>query len=225
MAIFMSMVMVGAVHAAVSGCAAPGKASDLHVAPGDPAAITPTLRMLPWSGDQLEVKSARVVSGECLASVQSFSASAIRLEGNLMVQVGDTGEVSVMTAAPRLPALPSLKPKQGHGDADDQDLTDPTLGEYLTAARIEAVHSATGITQYFLSVWKLKGGAVIAVMARQPDGVISTPIKLLRSQLPVRSVTYQPAPDASGGTIGITQEADGELHLIEVRWTHHDFAR
>jgi hypothetical protein len=179
--------------------------------------------MLPWSGgDQLKFQDARSLTGDCQASVISFSGSDIYLKGGLMVQLGENGELSAASAAPTLPAIPAMKEEKG----DDHSHSDAGLGEYMTAARVDVSRSTSGMTEYFVGVWKNRQTATLAIFARSADGIQSIPAPLLRSKLPVRGVSYLPAPDSPAGTLGITQEvAPGELRLINVWWTHRDFTR
>lgn len=208
-----------AANAASDDCAAAGKVPALRVAAGDVAGVAATIRTLPWSGgDKLQVETVRVVTGGCLASVAGFAPSFIRLQGNLAVQVTESGEISAARAVPREPPVPNLAKEESHGDHTHSD---SGIGEFVAATRI----ATAGTTEYFLGLWKQKQGSLLAVLARQTDGVMSQPAPLLGSSLPVRAVSYTPQSEGSTGTIGITQEADGELRLISVQWSHRDFGR
>ncbi|MEJ0039522.1 MAG: hypothetical protein WDO68_26345 [Gammaproteobacteria bacterium] len=119
---------------------------------------------------------------------------------------------------------------------DDHSHGAVDFGEFVTGVRIASSSSSRSANDYFVGVWRparrlvgadkeMTSGSTIAVYAKTSDGVFSGAAPLLRSTLPVRAVSYVPGADPETGVLGLVQQADGELRLIRMRWTHRDYTR
>lgn len=210
--------------AASASCAAEGKVpQSLRIGAAENGG-GPGIATLGWGGggSQLKLLDERILEGDCLASVTGFAGEDIWLKGNLAVRLGEAGEISAARAIPRQPSLPPMN--QEVDDGDDHSHSDSGLGEFITGTRIAVKRSPQGLIEYFVGVWK--GPTIlVAVFARSPGGIMSPAAPLLRSQLPIRGISYVPGEDALSGTLGITQEAPGALRLVNVMWSHQDFTK
>jgi hypothetical protein len=201
-------------HAAAPACVTAGKVPSVQVLPAE--AVASGLTMLTWSGSQLKIAQVRTVTGECQASVTGFAGADLLFKGNLAAPVDAGGALQAARAAPRLPTQPD---EEGHTHSD------AGFGEFITGTRIAVKSSPQGTTDYFVGAWRKGTTYTVAVFARNPQGILSPAAALMRSQFPVRGISYAAGAQPTEGVLGVTQEAPGELRLISVDWTHQDFTR
>lgn len=222
----LGVVMGANAHAAAPACAVAGQVPGaVKVDTADIASVPSGLTMLGWNGaQQLQVKQLRVVTGDCQSSVTGFAGAQLFFKGNLASAVGEGGTLQAARAAPRQPSLPQMN-EDAHEDEDGHTHSDAGLGVFLTGARVAVKIAPQGTTEYFVGAWKKGVAHTVAVFARNPQGIVSPAAPLMRSQSPVRGLSYTPGPDATSGTLGIAQESPGELRLIDVQWMHQDFTR
>ncbi len=208
-------------QAAAPACAAAGKVPSLQVLPAE--AVASGLTMLAWSGSQLKIAQVRTVTGDCQASVTGFAGADLLFKGNLAAPVDAGGALQAARAAPRLPSLPQMNEDQH--DEEGHTHSDAGFGEFIAGARIAVKSTPQGSTDYFVGAWRKGTAYTVGVFARNPQGILSPAAALMRSQFPVRGISYVAGAEPTSGVLGVTQEAPGELRLITVDWTHQDFTR
>lgn len=73
----------------------------------------------------------------------------------------------------------------------------------------------------YVGLWRDDRRSAVRAFSSLPDGGFTAPVPVLTSSLPLRSVTYFPAPDTPSGRLGLVQEGPrGETRLISLDWSH-----
>lgn len=228
----MLLAACGVAHAGESSCAVAGRVpASLQVATGSVEEVLPTLTILTWAGgDNLKIAEVLKVTGDCRRSLAGFTGTALRMQGDFSVPVSATGEMAPAASVAPLRTVPRI-PDVVH---DDHSHIAVDFGEFVSGTPLSA-NPAPRATEFFLGVWRpaqrFAGGgqgipaSTVGVYARTSDGIFSSATPLIRSSMPLRAISYVPAPDGQGGIVGLVQDAPGETRLIAVRWAHREFGR
>lgn len=190
---------------------AQGLVGSVHLAqlPIDRAKLTLTPAS-PSNG--VKVSSATVLRGACAKLVDAYMMGTVLFENGLSVTTqGYAARISNGENGERLlRAHRVIKPGQAHPTYPGHKFVMATNLGFPDAKR-----------RTFVGIWRGREGDVVASFSRQGDS-FSVPRPLLRSPLPVRSVTYFPAPDTPAGTLGLVQEDRSGVTLYHLQWYHAD---
>ncbi|MGH8076118.1 MAG: hypothetical protein ACREPE_02170 [Lysobacter sp.] len=92
-------------------------------------------------------------------------------------------------------------------------------GTFVMAARVNSF-GPTSAGGNFVGLWRDDVGVRLYAFTRDNAGAFSDPKLVLSSTLPLRSVSYFPAPDSPSGRLGLVQEAGDEIRLLSLDWYH-----
>jgi hypothetical protein len=97
-------------------------------------------------------------------------------------------------------------------------------GRFLMASKVDETRAATGEHALDVGLWQANGSYVVAAYTRH-GGDVGTPVELLRSARPIRSVTYFPSPDSNSGTLGLLADHGDGVASISLDWNHDALSR
>ncbi|NIJ18664.1 hypothetical protein FHS95_000333 [Sphingomonas naasensis] len=166
------------------------------------------------SGDGNELRSvaSEMATGSCAGAVKGFVTDRIYLAGDRVLRRGATGAPSFSEEQGSDFSKRRLSAEKGPGGGTGQF----TMGYPVAYRQI----GGTLVTDY-IGIWRVAGGSVVRSFSSRPEGGFTTPRPVLRSNLPLRSVTYFPAPDVPSGQLGLVQEVNGgTVRLIGITWWH-----
>lgn len=166
-------------------------------------------------GNSVEVSSVTSMHGACARLADAYLMGTVLFKNGLSVTTsGYTARISNGQNGERiLRAHRVIKPGQPHPAYPGHAFVMATnLGFPDTKGRS------------FVGIWRGPKGDIIASFARQGNA-FSTPQPLLRSPLPISSVTYFPAPDTPAGTLGLVQQDGRGVTLYHLNWYHADIPR
>lgn len=183
---------------------------ELRLIPGDGAGARDSLRWL--VPGQLKLGDVSRLEGACAGRLQAFRMADVYLSDAVALQLGEDGQPHPSTDdAAGYRAVFAIGPGQPHPTAPP--------GEFVMATAVQA--SAPGDRAgEFVGVWRQGSASKLYAFSRDAAGGFGAARPLLESSLPLRSVSYFPAPDSPSGRLGLVQEAAGELRLISIDWFH-----
>lgn len=161
----------------------------------------------------LTLTDVTLLTGACAPSVNATLLDKVGLVDGSVYQLKDDGLVAwpvpfdtmfdrVELAESRKPALKNAR--------------------FLHAVEVESKSTNLGIITRYLGVLQQGSGSVVVDFAVSADG--QQPIKvrpLIRSMLPLRSVSYFPSPDTASGSIFLVQERSiSEVRVLRLNWWH-----
>ncbi|MGO1073413.1 hypothetical protein [Lysobacter sp. CA199] len=183
---------------------------ELRLSSGDAAGARDSLSLA--AKDQLKLGDVSRLQGACARELQAFRMADLYLSGAVALRLGEDGQPHPAgddAAAYR--ALFAIGPQQAHPEAP--------AGEFVMATRVEAGALGTQAGE-FVGLWREASASKLYAFSRDAAGRFGAARLLLDSRLPLRSVSYFPAPDSPSGRLGLVQEAAGEIRLISIDWFH-----
>lgn len=196
-------------HAAYAACSAGSPAlRGLRIAPGDAAGARASLRFV--AADHLKLGDVSRLVGACARQLQAFRMADLYLSDAVALRLGEDGQPHPSTdATTGYRDVFMIGPGQAHPDLAG--------GEFVMATRVEAGPPGK-LAGVFVGLWREASAWKLYAFARDDAGKFSAMHPLLESDLPLRSVSYFPAPDSPSGRLGLVQEAAGEIRLISIDW-------
>ncbi len=156
----------------------------------------------------LSVLSGRRLEGPCAAELETANSGFGHWRGGGSFRIESDGGLT-----PRDSALSLL---------DGADLPASVLRDLppgLVAS--DNVSIAPRVRTHYVGAWSSATGDMVYSFTTVGDGVPESPKALLRSQLPIESIRYFPAPDAPSGALTLLlRDTDGSRLLVVVRWSH-----
>lgn len=187
-------------------------AQALRFSPVPPGAVRQSLVFA--SG--IAPKSIRVVrtdlaTGPCAASVRAFVMDHVFLtNGRAFAVKAPDGGLAPLTGISMRES--SLSPRDAHPRGG---------GEFVMGYRMGYRRDDGALATNYLGLWRDEGRSVVRAFSSLPAGRFTDPVPVLTSTLPLRSVTYFPAPDTPSGRLGLVQEDPrGGTRLISLDWSH-----
>lgn len=191
-------------------CAPEGRRLEsITVKPGDAAAE----RAIVWSpqiaSDSRKLIENRRISGPCARSVKAFLVSTATLESGEGFDFDPQGAVSPREAASQLePAVLAASAPAGHG-------------QFVMATRVDGRNDPQGVLTNYLGLWRKGNQWTVASFSQRGKDNVGAVKPLLTSTVPVKSITYFPAPDTRSGQISLTlQETPRTTNLLGFSWYH-----
>lgn len=171
-------------------------------------------------GDSLSIVSALAVTGPCVGLAQSYGATgivtfsngaAVTLNGSPRISDGRNGE--------------AFFAKYKAISADDQHPAYENLA-FVMATAVSKRFAPDGkvIADNYAGIWRKGDMSVVASFSKSSDGSFTEPRVLLKSSLPLKSITYFPNPDSPAGSLGLIQERGKKITLISLHWSHPSLA-
>jgi hypothetical protein len=187
------------VAAAAAACG--GGANSLRMAEADQSLVRPTLAF--EARDDFGDLAVRRLSGPCAPAVEDMLIELVRLADDRVFRITPAGLVPAPEAlsafeAERLePGQIPQVPNMRFVDADD----------YIQSEG------------RFVGIWTDGSTWMVGSFRTSAGGSRVRP--LLRSRMPLRSVTFFPSPDTPAGQLWLVQDAGrNELSVITVDWMH-----
>jgi hypothetical protein len=193
-------------------CASAGPEA-LQLADAEPTAARQSLEFAPGSATgTLTVVGSRVVSGPCEAELRAFILDNLYLPGGRVLARSPSGTGLVAQSGA------SIEDRALWADDPHPDVRD---GQFVMAFQVNFRRDAAGLTTDYVGLWRTGARSVVQAFSKLPDGRFTEPRPVLTSRLPLRSVTYFPAPDSRSGRLGLVQDGPaGETRLISLDWSH-----
>jgi hypothetical protein len=92
---------------------------------------------------------------------------------------------------------------------------------FLDADRIQSRLEGDVLMRRYVGLWKEPDGWLVAEFTRSDKSGESTEVRqLLRSSLPIRGLTFFPAPDTPTGTLTLVQDGPGVVRVLSFLWAH-----
>lgn len=109
-----------------------------------------------------------------------------------------------------------------HTTLNTSDIPDIPDAQFVHAVPIEPPSARTGVGTRYLGLWKQNSGGLVVDFTLTAGGGKHVKVRpLLRSDLPLRSISYFPSPDTRSGGLYLVQEATpGEVRAISFSWWH-----
>lgn len=197
--------------AASSSCMAPEREIDVREVGVESNGFEQDLALQPLSGDSLNPMLAYALSGNCLDLVIGQDWPLVWLKNDTTLSWTGAG----------FAAYPDVPPHEYFmALKSGTDLPKWGSREFRGASVITYANKSDGMYVYYLGIWRESGRDLIASFFRAPSEKYSTPIVLVTSKSPVRSVSYAPGPGAPAGKVGLTLETRLGLVLHTLHWIH-----
>lgn len=200
-------------------CSAAQAAQSFGTAAIDPSLVRPSLSWAEAStAGSIRLVDVRLAQGSCASRVNGVLLSQVRLSnGVVLEQVPPDGRVAVRESGSAFHADSWLDTSDPH-----PELSGAT---FVMGARV-GYRRQRGLTTDYIGLWRRRGEAVLQAFSVSEAGEVSSAIPVLKSDLPVRSVSYFPAPDTPSGRLGLVQEdRSGAIRLIGLDWYHSGLFR
>jgi hypothetical protein len=188
-----------------------GRALALRQTQAQPDLARGTLQFAPGiAPNMIRYVHTDILSGTCAGAVQAFRMGNVFLSDGQAVAVQSTGEFTPRAGVTLREG--AITAKQPHPRA---------AGTFVMGFRVNAGRRDGSVGGDFVGLWREKDRSVVRAFSILPGGRPGAPVTILTSTLPLRSVTYFPAPDSQSGRLGLVQEApSGEVRLIGLDWSH-----
>ncbi|MEH6419849.1 hypothetical protein [Pseudomonas sp. CGJS7] len=182
----------------------------LRLTPGDTEGARSSLNFA--ANEQLKLGDVSRLEGDCAQRLMAFRMADLYLSEQVALRLGDDGQPRPSgDDAAGYRTLYAIDSKQAHPET--------IAGEFVMATRVESAAPGTQAGE-FVGVWRGTSASKLYAFSRDAAGRFGAPRLLLDSTLPLRSVSYFPAPDSPSGRLGLVQQAPGEIRLISVDWFH-----
>lgn len=193
-----------------AACAPAGqRLAALTVKPGDATADRAIVWAPQASTDGHKLIENRRVTGACAGGVKAFLVNTAMLESGEGFDFAQDGSVTAREAASL------LKPVALTGPAPNQP------GQFLGATRVDYRKDDQGLVSDYLGLWRDGDRWTVASFSQRGALNIGTVKSLLHSTVPVKSVTYFPAPDTRAGQISLTlRDTAQSTSLLGFSWRH-----
>jgi hypothetical protein len=196
-----------------AACATPAsRLAGLGVTADDPAAAD---RSLHWvatvPADSHSLVETRLVSGLCASLVWANQMSLVGLSSGETFSLDQAGRI-----VPPLGDASLLAPATIAGPA-------PILAgaRFVSATEVDAKRIGDDLRLDYLGLWHDGEGSIVASFSRLGDRPAGPVRPIFRSDLPLSSLLYFPAPDTPSGRVALTQHLnDGSVRLIGLSWYH-----
>lgn len=173
--------------------------------------VDPTLSYLGNFKQDLFETNVTTLSGRCTPFVQAAKMGLIGFSNGDVYQIKPDGIVPWQPLGP-LFERPKLNESQ---------IPSFPNAQFLQAVDIGYVGTKMGLAKRYVGLWKQAGNWLIADFKVLEGGSIIQVQPLMRSSLPLRSVSFFPAPDAPAGSLFLVQEEpSGNVRLIRLGWRH-----
>lgn len=164
----------------------------------------------------LALVDAKYVEGPCVDDIEYFLGGHAFLRSGQIFVIRDDGSVK-------------LYPPQGlRGDYDVAIDRIASLPGYkkVMARQVRVSLIPAGKRQSYIGLFRGKSDSVIAKFDMLNGNPLAQANILIRSQSPITSVDYLPAPDAPQGRIGFVQPAGTDkAWLYTYDWNHGDLSK
>jgi hypothetical protein len=87
------------------------------------------------------------------------------------------------------------------------------------AARVDQDGMAGESATLNVGVFQTLDSYIVAAFIKR-DNFYTSPIELVRSAKPVKSVTFFPSPDSNGSSLWLFQNSESETSVITLGWDH-----
>lgn len=154
-----------------------------------------------------------VLSGRCAAFVTASKMGLLGLSNGDAYQIRPDA-----TVVPWNPAFPLFeRPKLDHSE-----IPRFRFATFVHAEKIASRQTQAGLTKRYIGLWKEKAGWLVAEFTVPAgEGKAGDARPLLRSRLPLRSVSFFPAIDTPSGSLFLVQEGKARsVRLIRLDWEH-----
>ena len=198
----------------LQSCSASAASAKLRLDPVAEDTVAATIRADPRArAARFDIVEALAVSGACAGALRM-----VRMDNVLLADGSALRRTADNELMPRDP-LSLAEETIDQGEAHPQG-----PGKFVMAFRAGYRRVDDTLKTDYVGIWQDGKRAVVAGYTSSPDAGYTTPRTVLSSSLPLRSVSYFPAPDTRSGRLGLLQkQADGTLRLIGVDWSHPGF--
>ncbi|MGZ8284256.1 MAG: hypothetical protein ACXW27_01270 [Allosphingosinicella sp.] len=184
----------------------------LRLSPAQPSAARQSLVFASGiAPESIRFIRTDLATGPCAASLHAFVMDHVFLtDGRAFAVEAAGGGMSPLSGTSM--GESSLSPRDAHPQDD---------GEFVMGYRVGYRRDNGALVTNYVGLWRDKGRSVVRAFSSLPGGRFTDPVPVLTSNLPLRSVTYFPAPDTPSGRLGLVQEDPrGETRLISLDWSH-----
>jgi hypothetical protein len=197
---------------APASCAAMAdRAIGLRTVPARKSLSDLTIAVAGGQEKKLSLVAVSVLEGPCAEGVHAFRMSQVEFEDGAVYTARSDDR---FVYAPDVAGLRNLR-------GDPLETGQPAIdrARLIMAANVDSADGANGKRSLDVGLWQTTEGYLLAAYARHGDG-FGTPVELVRSRLPLKSVTYFPSADSNSGRLGLVQDTGSGIALVSLDWDH-----
>ena len=171
-----------------------------------------SLQQAPLNRLELPLSKPRltILTGSCAAFVRGANSGVVGLASGHFYRV-----------------IPNVSPVPEDGiifrkpDLEASQIPAISDAQFLDADRVESRRSGNKLARRYVGLWKQGDSWLIGEFTVPELGGKAGPVRLLlRSTLPIRSITFFPAPDTPAGNLTLVQEGRESIRVIDFLWKH-----
>lgn len=163
------------------------------------------------TAEELSTTFVTTYSGPCAPLIAESNLGQIRLSNGAVYVFRDGSFV------PKDGPLTLFEPSSlGAGQI-------PEFGDarFIHSEEFEVRRIGGGLERRYVGVWQDGASWIVAEFKVSIGGEVSEPRPLLRSSLPLRSVSFFPSPDTNSGSLYLVREAtENEVRVARLSWWH-----
>ena len=173
--------------------------------------VEPTLSYLGKLKQNLSRVNVTILSGRCTPLVQAALLDKIGFSNGNVYQIEPEGIVPWQ----------SLMPVFEQPKLDESAIPEFPNAQFVQADDVGWHRTETGLAKRYVGLWRQAGSWLVADFKVLEGGKTIDVQPLLSSSLPLRSVSFFPAPDTPSGSLWLVQEEpSGNVRLIRLGWRH-----
>ncbi|SFG37585.1 hypothetical protein SAMN05518801_12055 [Novosphingobium sp. CF614] len=193
-------------------CADPAQPGAFRLADDDNALARRSLKFAPKvMPDALTVLATQAVSGACAPALKAVvSDNMLFADGRIIGGDAVRGTVALRSGVSFAGSMLAASDPHPQGGP----------GRFVMAYRVGYRRIDGQLITNYVGLWRTSSESQVRYFSTKSGGGFTTPRPLLTSSVPLRSVTYFPAPDTPSGTIKLVQAGSGTTRVIVLRWSH-----
>jgi hypothetical protein len=201
-----------AVAPAPANCAAiSDRAIGLRTVPVRKSLLDLSIAVAGGQENKLSLVAVSWLGGPCADGVHAFRMSQVEFEDGAVYTARSDDR---FVHAPDVAGLGNLR---GESLATAQPAID--RARFIMAANVDMAGGASGKRSLDVGLWQTSEGYLLAAYTRHGGG-FGAPVELVRSRLPLRSVTYFPSADSNSGRLGLVEDTGSGVALVSLDWDH-----
>ena len=163
--------------------------------------------------DRLGVDYLKVLSGPCAAEVEEALHELVRFSDGSVFRISSNGGALV----PAMDAKSAFVPE----DLQANEIPMFEGRRFIDADRYLSVRTGAGEEERYVGLWSDGKRWTVATFATTPGGGGEVRCLLFHSNVPLRGLTFFPAPDTPAGQLWTVQEGpSGEVRVVTIGWRH-----
>lgn len=94
-----------------------------------------------------------------------------------------------------------------------------SAASFIMASSVDQNGMNDGSATLSIGIWKTVDSYIVAAFIKR-NNVYTLPMEIVRSEKPLKSVTFFPSPDSNGGSLWLLQNSEKEVSIISLGWDH-----